>query len=184
MDLEKEVNRLFDATAKTDLDILPSIASAEEFLKESYEGRYFFELIQNARDANKALNKQGIILIQLKEHNLNISNTGAPFSATGVASICRIGQSDKASQDFIGHKGIGFKSVQEITERPIIITEFGTLYFSREKTSNRLRELHPNELIELDQIPLFFFPHFAKTVLEKNILEGDTGFVTRIELPF
>ena len=65
MDLENEVKRLFAETATTHLNILPSIAKAEEFLKESYEGRYFFELIQNARDANKALNKDGVILIQL-----------------------------------------------------------------------------------------------------------------------
>jgi len=184
MDLEKEVNRLFNATAKTDPSILPSIASAEEFLKESYEGRYFFELIQNARDANKAINRQGIILIQLEENGISISNTGASFSAAGVASICRIGQSDKTSQDFIGHKGIGFKSVQEITERPTIVTEFGTLYFDREKTLNQLNELYPDSLIELDQIPLFFFPHFAQKQLEKNSLENETDFVTRIELPF
>lgn len=183
MDLEKEVNRLFSATAKTELDILPSIAAAEEFLKESYEGRYFFELIQNARDANKALNRQGTILIQLDGARLSVSNTGAPFSAAGVASICRIGQSDKASQDFIGHKGIGFKSVQEVTERPTIITEFGTLFFDRMETLARLRELHPDGPIEPDQIPLFFFPHFARTKLKNHAPEGGNRFVTRIELP-
>jgi len=178
MNLEREVNRLFSATAKADLDILPSIAAAEEFLKESYEGRYYFELIQNARDANRALNMKGTILIQLSDYRLSIWNTGAPFSQAGVASICRIGQSDKASQDFIGHKGIGFKSVQEITERPTVVTEFGTLYFDRWETLNQLEGLHPGQPIEPDQIPLFFFPHFARTTL------NHMNFVTRIDLPF
>ena len=55
------------ATAKADVDILCSIAKAEEYLKESYEGRYFFELIQNARDANKLLDQKGTIVINLQE---------------------------------------------------------------------------------------------------------------------
>lgn len=181
MDLENEVKRLFAETATTHLNILPSIAKAEEFLKESYEGRYFFELIQNARDANKALNKDGVILIQLEEDRVNVSNTGAAFSSAGVESICRIGMSDKASQDFIGHKGYGFKSVQEITERPLITTEFGTLYFDKQKTLN---ESYPDNLIEPDAIPLFFFPHFSEDKLERNRVENETDIVTQIVLPF
>lgn len=181
MDLENEVKRLFAETATTHLNILPSIAKAEEFLKESYEGRYFFELIQNARDANKALNKDGVILIQLEEDRVNVSNTGVAFSSAGVESICRIGMSDKASQDFIGHKGYGFKSVQEITERPLITTEFGTLYFDKQKTLN---ESYPDNLIEPDAIPLFFFPHFSEDKLERNRVENETDIVTQIVLPF
>ncbi|MFC2011375.1 DUF3883 domain-containing protein [Chloroflexota bacterium] len=181
MDLENEVKRLFAETATTHVNILPSIAKAEEFLKESYEGRYFFELIQNARDANKALNKDGVILIQLEEDRLNISNTGAPFSSPGVESICRIGKSDKASQDFIGHKGYGFKSVQEITEKPLISTEFGTLYFDKQKTLN---ESYPNSLIEPDAVPLFFFPHFSEEKLDRSRFDDETDIVTQIVLPF
>ncbi len=181
MDLENEVKRLFAETATTHVNILPSIAKAEEFLKESYEGRYFFELIQNARDDNKALNKDGVILIRLEEDRVNISNTGAPFSSVGVESICRIGMSDKASQDFIGHKGYGYKSVQEITERPLIITEFGTLYFNKPKT---IDTLYPNKQIKPAAVPLFFFPHFSKEKLERNGAEKEMDIVTQIVLPF
>jgi hypothetical protein len=181
MDLENEVKRLFAETATTHVNILPSIAKAEEFLKESYEGRYFFELIQNARDANRALNMDGVILIDLEENCLKISNTGAPFSSTGVESICRIGKSDKSSQDFIGHKGYGFKSVQEISETPFIVTEFGTLYFDKQKTIN---ESYPDSQIEPDAVPLFFFPHYDGKKLNSDGLENDKEIVTQIVLPF
>ncbi len=71
------------ATAKADVDILCSIAKAEEYLKESYEGRYFFELIQNARDANKLLDQKGTIVINLQEwpEKLTLLSRSIPHSS-------------------------------------------------------------------------------------------------------
>ena len=181
MNLRSEVRRLFAETRKTHVNILPSIAKAEEFLRESYEGRYFFELIQNARDANKALKRNGVIVVKLEEDRVRVSNTGKAFSVAGIDSICRIGMSDKTSQDFIGHKGYGFKSVQEITERPFIITRFGTIYFDKQKTKD---ELYLNQAIDLDAIPLFFFPHYRKDKLQRHRTAGGIDIATEIVLPF
>ncbi|HZY82978.1 MAG TPA: DUF3883 domain-containing protein [Cyclobacteriaceae bacterium] len=148
----------------------------EKYLKQAYEGRYLFELIQNARDANRVSNSEGEIYIVLKDKVLSVSNTGAPFTEQGIEGITTIGQSTKASQDFIGFKGIGFKSVQEVTNTPRIVTSYGTIVFDRELTLNRYQRK-----VKEHQLPLFYFPHFDHQKLTKE--EEDGGIVTRINLP-
>src|SRR6266581_4927499 len=129
MNLKETVERLFDDSKLTPIRGLSAIAEAEKYLQQAYEGRYFFELIQNVRDANKEKNQDGEIFIELKRNILSIANTGAEFSTKGIEGITTIGQSTKHSQDYIGFKGIGFKSIQEITETPRIITRYGSVYF-------------------------------------------------------
>ena len=71
---------------------LSAIAEAEKYLQQAYEGRYFFELIQNVRDANKETDNDGDILIELNNEIVSISNTGAEFNEKGIESITTIGQ--------------------------------------------------------------------------------------------
>ena len=52
---------------------------------------------------------------------LVVANRGEPFSAKIVIeSLGHIGRSMKAPGEAIGHKGIGFKSVLELTHTPEI----------------------------------------------------------------
>jgi hypothetical protein len=175
MQLKSNIEKLYADTAKTSLTVLPSIAQAEEYLKESYEGRYLFELIQNAIDASKAIGERAKIKIVFSERTLKIYNTGKAFNKEGIFSVCRIGQSEKQGQDFIGHKGIGFKAVKELTDRPIIRTEFGSVIFDK----NLTLEDKSFKKLDLEDIPLFFFPHYSPVKIES----GNEGFVTLIELP-
>jgi hypothetical protein len=175
--LKEVVERLFEDSQQTPIRGLSAIAEAEKYLQQAYEGRYFFELIQNVRDANKEQSKDGNIFIELENNLLVVSNSGAEFSAAGVESITTIGQSPKHSQDYIGFKGIGFKSIQEITDEPRIITLYGSILFSRKLTLSRYEETDLTE----DNIPLFYFPHYADEKLPEN--DARKGIVTRIELP-
>lgn len=175
---EKTLLLLEDSFGNSDRG-LKTICEAEKYLQQAYEGRYFFELIQNVRDANKEALKDGDIYIELKDNVLSISNTGAPFSEEGIASITSIGQSPKHSLDFIGFKGIGFKSTLEVSDTPRIITTEGSIYFDRKLTMEVLNGCN-NNLIE-DQVPLFFFPHYRTTGLTTN--EKQRNIVTKIELP-
>src|SRR4051812_21903889 len=119
----KEIILSLSQESKNDSDrSIIAIAAAENYIKQSYNGRYFFELIQNIRDANKQIGTSGVIYIEIYEKELIISNSGAPFTEAGIKSITNIGISTKQSHQFIGHKGIGFKSVLEITDSPKIIT--------------------------------------------------------------
>lgn len=175
MELEKKVNDILKESLENNEKAFKNIANAEIILKQAYEGRYLFELIQNARDANKESGKDGKVEIKLEDHILTISNTGGEFSLQGIESITNIGDSTKHSQEFIGHKGIGFKSILEICRAPKIVTKDGSVFFSREESKKRRDELKG---IELPNIPLFFFPHF-----DSETIEPDSGFVTRIEMP-
>ena len=177
MNLNHVVEKLFEDSKQTPLRGLSAISEAEKYLQQAYEGRYFFELIQNVRDANKELNQDGEIYIQLDNNLLSISNTGAEFSPKGIEGITTIGQSTKQSQDYIGFKGIGFKSIQEITEEPKIITKYGTVYFDRKITLVK----YDDKSLKVENIPLFYFPHYDSTKLTDDEIEK--GIVTKIELP-
>jgi len=177
MNLKETANKLFEDSKRTPFRGLRAIAEAEKYLQQAYQGRYFFELIQNVRDANKEKNQDGEIFIVLNDDILSISNTGAEFSEKGIESITTIGESTKQSQDYIGFKGIGFKSVQEVTEEPKIITSYGSVYFDRKLTLNEYND----EKLNKEQVPLFYFPHFNPQRL--SCTEIEKGIVTKIELP-
>lgn len=177
MNLEGTADKLFEDSKRTPLRGLRAIAEAEKYLQQAYQGRYFFELIQNVRDANKEKDQDGEIFIELNNNILSISNTGAEFSTKGIEGITTIGESTKQSQDYIGFKGIGFKSIQEITEEPKIITRYGSVFFDRKLTL----EKYNDPKIKEEQVPLFYFPHFNHKKLSPA--EIQKGIVTKIEMP-
>lgn len=176
-DLEKWITEIRDRRLSDSDDALQAIAESEKYLQQAYEGRYLFELIQNVRDANKEKNVKGSIFIELTRMALTVSNTGAAFGHKGVESITTIGRSPKNSQDFIGFKGIGFKSVLEITQSPQIVTAGGTLFFDQAATIPLLND----RLLKPQEIPIFFIPHYKPATLSATDVQS--GIVTRIVLP-
>lgn len=105
-----------------------SLHSLTEQVEHQYHGRFIVELIQNAHDALVSINdKPGAparIEIALKNEGefgtLYVANDGRPFSLSNFNSLSQLGQSDKNPQESIGNKGIGFRSVLEITNAPEI----------------------------------------------------------------
>lgn len=177
MDIEKLITDIRNRRINDSNDSLKAIAESEEYLNQAYEGRYLYELIQNVRDANVGADAQGLIHIELKDSELWISNTGSPFTVEGIESITTIGKSPKSSQEFIGFKGIGFKSVQKVTNRPRIITQWGTLLFDKQKSHKLLQDRQ----LETQDIPLFFLPHYCDKSISDIGQNGD--FITQIVLP-
>jgi hypothetical protein len=169
---ELQNQRLNDSDAA-----LKNIANSERYLQQAYEGRYLFELIQNVRDANKQFDIAGSILIELKPGVLIVSNTGVPFDERGINSITTIGDSPKESQEFIGFKGIGFKSVHEVSDRPHIVTKWGTVVFDKQKS----KALLANRNFKDRDIPLFFIPHFHESCLTEE--DHIDELVTKVILP-
>ncbi|MEH6682506.1 MAG: DUF3883 domain-containing protein [Sediminicola sp.] len=167
-----QLERLGDSDAA-----LKNIANSERYLQQAYEGRYLFELIQNVRDANKQVEMSGSVLIELTDGRLTISNTGSPFNESGINSITTIGDSPKESQEFIGFKGIGFKSVHEVSDTPHVITKWGTVVFDKERSKKLLMNRNLNDR----DIPLFFLPHYHEEGL--SIEEISEGIVTKVVLP-
>ena len=177
MNLKETIKAINNRRENDSNDAIEAIAEAEKYLQQAYQGRYFFELIQNVRDANKEKDQDGEIFIELNDGILSISNTGAEFNVKGIEGITTIGKSTKSSQDYIGFKGIGFKSIQEITEEPKIITRFGSIYFDRKLTLDKCTGHNLNK----ELVPLFYFPHFNPKKLSPSEVQND--IVTKIELP-
>lgn len=178
--LEETVKSLFDKTANCDPDIIRTLDHAEHNIELDYRGRYILELLQNARDVAMIGQTLAKVKIIIQSNRLLIANNGADFNEDGLRSICRIGLSSKTDISFIGHKGLGFKSILEITETPEIVTKFGTIYFDRELAAKKLN----NQSLKAKELPLLFLPMYKSDGIKEysELLEDE--YTTLIILPF
>jgi len=105
-----------------------SLHNLTEQIEHQYHGRFLIELIQNAHDAmiaaNEAEGRSRITIILSEDEkpygSLYVANDGNPFNKSNFKSLCKLGQSDKDPGKSIGNKGIGFRSVLEISNSPEI----------------------------------------------------------------
>lgn len=101
----------------------------ESQIAQDYQGRIVYELLQNADDAMlSGRGTRDAISFRLTDDALEVANSGHPLTADDVMGLCGIGASSKherraRKRASIGHKGMGFKSVLEITDRPHVISE-------------------------------------------------------------
>ena len=113
-----------------------SLHNLTEQIEHQYHGRFLIELIQNAHDALFDIEKQKadedtpkdkgrievVITNDLPFGALYVANDGQPFTEPNFKNLSRFGQSDKDPEKHIGNKGIGFRSVLEITHKPEIFS--------------------------------------------------------------
>lgn len=102
------------------LKVYESLKSLNEVIGTQYGERVLLELLQNAHDAHGP-GEKGEITIQLIIENeergqLLVANKGRPFSASNLDAIRNIGTSDKEIGEGIGNKGLGFRSVEALTD--------------------------------------------------------------------
>lgn len=90
-------------------------AKNELSLSESYHGRAPYELLQNADDAGAT---RAVFI--LSRHGLAFCHDGRWFTVGNFRSLAD-GWSDKDPNEFIGHKGLGFRSVLGITPSPYVV---------------------------------------------------------------
>ena len=99
-------------------------ASQEAEIATNYRGRLVYELLQNADDAMYGdATHDDRIFFRLDESSLWVGNSGRPLTEADIRGLCGTGASSKGEHTgpkraFIGQKGMGFKSVLEITDRP------------------------------------------------------------------
>jgi hypothetical protein len=93
------------------------IANAAEHLSAEYHGRFLIELLQNANDqAVRAGLTSSLVTIHRTADLLAVGNSGQPFDDRKIDAITSIFQSDKAADECIGNKGIGFKAVFQVAD--------------------------------------------------------------------
>lgn len=96
-------------------------ANAEEALAlGGYSGRALVELIANGVDA--AGGRQARVLIRRLDGptgpEIRVANTGTALTADGVAALASLRASAKRHSRSVGHFGVGFTSVLNLTDRP------------------------------------------------------------------
>lgn len=100
--------------------------SQEAQVASDYRGRLVYELLQNADDAMAgSATDDDRVLFLVTEDELWIANTGRSLTDEDVHGLCGLGASSKVDpagnrRASIGHKGLGFKSVLEVTDEPIV----------------------------------------------------------------
>lgn len=141
-----QISKEFIAEAVNSPHLLEDMAAMEKYMAESYGGRVFIELLQNADDANSKN-------IKICEFNGNLifANNGRPFDENDVISICRSGVSSKKRGTHIGYRGIGFKSTTYLTSEILIYTANTFFTFSKELCSKKLNK-------EKDKVPTVRIP--------------------------
>ena len=98
---------------------------ADEVAKE-YRDRAVMELLQNAYDVLDpagGIGQRRISFVLNSSHGqpeLLVANSGRPFRPEDFIGICHLAQSSKPPEENIGNKGLGFRSVHELTTRPEI----------------------------------------------------------------
>jgi hypothetical protein len=102
-------------------------AFIENVLSTDYDGRALIELVQNAHDAHEKGSTDGRILVRLDRRRgthgvLTVANGGHPFQEANLQAICRIAMSSKPPNEGIGNKGVGFKSILQLTHSPAIFS--------------------------------------------------------------
>lgn len=97
------------------------VASMAAQVGADYHGRFIIELLQNASDqaTDAGLRESCVTIIRTTEF-IAFANEGIEFKEDGLRSITSLGLSTKNPQDAIGNKGLGFKSVFQVSESPEI----------------------------------------------------------------
>jgi len=184
---------------------------SERATKIDYEGREILELLQNAADQAKDTNERGRVVIELTLNGMVIANTGNAFSVGGIQSLQNAHLSPKrlGVRKFIGCKGLGFRSILNWTNSPIIFSGALALAYSRKVTEEKLDSLisENQELAELvaeeskktdfPVLPVLPFPGFSKDnntnqfidessyeLAEKCLYWKSKGYTTAIAIPF
>jgi hypothetical protein len=98
--------------------------TSEAEVAHDYQGRLVYELLQNADDAMaQSANRDDRVWFKLTDHELWVGNSGRTLTEGDIRGLTSTGAGTKAAsaskrRASIGHKGMGFKSVLELTDRP------------------------------------------------------------------
>ena len=116
------------------------LASVAAHIQADYHGRFLIELLQNASDqaALAGLTKSTVAVVRTPG-TIAVANEGLPFSDRGIRALSEVGLSPKDVTVTIGNKGLGFKSVFEVTEAPEIYSASAPNLTFTDQTGARLR---------------------------------------------
>lgn len=136
---------------KADPDQIVRDTRVAERATRDHVGRWLFELLQNSDDA-----KASGVRIIIEQDTIYVADNGHGLKPVAVSAICGTDFSDKTTGT-IGRKGVGFKSVYEVSRNPQVLTvDTESIEFSPEKTKAWLCENGLND----GHVPHQWIPFF------------------------
>ena len=168
-----EISASFIKEATASPRMLEDLAAMERYMSESYDGRTFVELLQNADDANSTQVK-----VLLEGDTIIVANNGRPFDENDILAICRSGASSKQRGDNIGYRGVGFKSATTISTDIVIHSADAFFSFSKSACAKQLGKNLAQ--VPTVRIPFLYNPDELSTgvraIIEDNKKVGFTTF--------
>lgn len=186
--MKSEINKLIDeklAGFKASSAEMVSQYNGENATTGSYNGRQVLELLQNCDDEGAELVQ---IEVNREEGFVFVSNTGRSFSIKGYKSLLYPNLSGKNKKNYIGNKGLGFRSLLNWSTCIEIVSN--NLLF---KISNDNRIRVWEELFSKDEqetirreyeIGEHHIPIPLLAVPEKSIEVSPSDFATTIKIYF
>ena len=121
---QRQVQTFFDEL-KNGTSNYRTVASLDAQIAQEYRGRCILELLQNAHDALAHADPDdarriSFVLSTDPEPVLSVGNSGRPFRKEDFDGICQLAQSPKDPNESVGNKGLGFRSVLEVSSCPEI----------------------------------------------------------------
>ncbi len=171
------------------LKALDERGRAQELVRQQYSGRYPFELLQNANDASTDTG-EGSVCFLLTDGALIVADQGTGFGREQIRAIPRVGTLfQRPWRKAIGYKGLGFKSVGEISDRPQVVSKAASFGFDEAMTRKAVEDVVAESLDPTQRLPVYVFPfHVTGSDLgdhENAVRElRDRGFSTVLRFPF
>ena len=111
------------------LRVYESLRNLNEVVSTEYGDRVLYELIQNAHDAHRA-DDRGRIAVRLvvrsdTDGTLYVANGGSGFRREDVDAIQNLATTAKEVGESIGNKGLGFRSIEALTDDVRIFSRRG-----------------------------------------------------------
>ncbi len=168
------------------LDLIESDAGVERQDRADYDGRFIFELLQNAVDEMGETDDPEV-QIELTKESLIVANNGDTFDYDDLYALTLPTRTTKAGGTTIGYKGRGFTSVLGITDRPAVYSHCVNATFNREKTATILTERLDVDAelggsLDSSQVPVLRIPVPAEPPAQVETLLNE-GFTTVFEFP-
>lgn len=140
---------------------------------------FILELIQNAEDNHYEQNVKPKIKLIIRENQLILQNNEKGFFEDNVWALCGIGETTKRKiSGYIGEKGIGFKSVFRVSNKPHIFSNDFQFEFEYD-------EKDPISIIVphwVDDIPEYVKRNITNIILPiKDELKGEFIQFTKID---
>lgn len=165
--------------------------SDEGQIQSDYHKRFAFELIQNADDAMEDVDDEKRVRFEVRDGVLYVANTGRPIDEDDVTALCTMSYTTKSAEDekraSIGHKGRGFSSVLEITEKPQVYSTGISFEFNRDRSREEISEvvegLDDWSMGEIDGVPLMRLPFPPEEKPDRVQELFDQGFNTVFRFP-